>query len=143
ASAFLEYPGGVLHFLPASQLVEDVPDEPLQQLADELAGGQLLALAEVDQLAVQPVAHRAPLVLLDQGSGIYPEGEVVVAKLPELPDDRLEDRADAHRLRYPGADVADPKFERGIAPARAYVPPDLGGVRDGVRRHHRLDQLHE
>ena len=82
---------GVLHLLAAAQFVHHVVDEPLDQLADQVAGRQFLLLAEVDQLAVQTVADRSPLVLLDQVEWVDAEGHVVAAQLPHLGDDRLED----------------------------------------------------
>ena len=78
----------------------------------QLARRQLLLLAEVDQLAVEPVAHRAPLVLLDQRRGVDAERQVVAPQLPDLRDDRLEDRRDADRLLDARADVADAELER-------------------------------
>src|SRR5262245_46855592 len=62
ARPFLEDLKRVLHFLAAAQVVDHVADEPLDHLADQFAGRELLLLAEVEQLAVQAEAHRPPLV---------------------------------------------------------------------------------
>ena len=63
---------------------------------------QFLLLAEVDQLAVEAVAHRPPLVLLDQVGGVDPEGDVVAPQLPQLGHDRLQDRGHCRPPRPPG-----------------------------------------
>src|SRR3989442_1307485 len=48
----------------------------VEQLADERAHRDLLHLAEVDERAVEAVAHGAPLVLLDQLAAVLAEAEV-------------------------------------------------------------------
>src|SRR5258705_6881982 len=63
---------GVAHLTPTTELVHNVVHEPLEQLGDQLASGLLPALAEVYQVAVEPEAHRPPLVLLDQGRRVQP-----------------------------------------------------------------------
>ena len=78
----------------------------LEQLAHEVAGGQLGLLAKVDQLAVEPVAGRAPLVLVDQLFGIDAEGYVALAQLPVPEDERLAEGGDGDGLVYARADVA-------------------------------------
>src|SRR6185312_16723831 len=77
ARAFLEDPVGVFDFLAAPQLVDDVADEPLDELAHEVTGGKLDALAEIDQPTVQAVADRAPLVLLDEVRRVHAQGHVL------------------------------------------------------------------
>src|SRR5947208_4112123 len=42
----------ILYLAPATQLIYDVVDEPLQHLGDQLAGRKLLFLAEINQLTV-------------------------------------------------------------------------------------------
>src|SRR5690606_24578843 len=66
AGALREDAVGVLHLGAAAELVHDVADEPLDQLDDELARGQLGLPPEVDELAVEAVADGPPLVLLDE-----------------------------------------------------------------------------
>src|SRR5688500_9599501 len=77
ARAFLENLERVLDILPASELVDDVADEPFDQLANQLARRQLTLLPEVDQLAVQPITHRTPLVLVDELRRVNAERDVV------------------------------------------------------------------
>ena len=87
-----------------------------------VARRQLLLLAEVDQLAVEAVAHRPPLVLLDQRRRVDAERHVVAPQLPQLGDDRLEDGRDAHRLVDPRADVADAELQRRVTASSAARP---------------------
>src|SRR5689334_16233446 len=62
----------VVHFPPAPEIADHVVDE-LEQLERELAHRHLAALAEVDQLAVDPPAGGAPLVLLDERAVVAAE----------------------------------------------------------------------
>src|SRR5438477_8447376 len=71
AGALVQDTEGVLDFLAATELVHHVVDEPLDQLADQGARRELDFLAEVDELAVEPVATRAPLVLLDATGRVH------------------------------------------------------------------------
>src|SRR5581483_9569972 len=98
ARPLIQYSKCVLHFAPAPQLVEDIVDEPEDQLAHELPRRALLFAAEVDELAVDAVSDRPPLVLLDERARIHAKRHVVAAKLPQLGDDRLENRGDADRF---------------------------------------------
>src|SRR5688572_10146044 len=94
ARAFIENPKGILHLLPAAEVVENDIDEPFDGLADELPRGQFGGLAEVDELSVETEAHRAPLVLLDHRLRVDTERHVVAPQLPELGDDGLENGSD-------------------------------------------------
>src|SRR6185437_14639055 len=80
---------GVFDFGARSEVVDHVVDEPANQLTNEIGGRQLLALAEIYELAAQAIADRTPFILLDQRQRIDAEGEVVAAELPEFGDDRL------------------------------------------------------
>src|SRR5579859_3607646 len=140
AGAEIEDLEGVGDLRAAAKVVHDVVNEPLDQLADEVASGQLLLLAEVYQLAVQAIADDAPLVLLDEIHRVDTERHVVGAQLPELGDDGLKDGGDADGFVYAGADVADTDFQRGIAPVGAHIPPNLAAVGDGIGFHQRFEQ---
>src|SRR5690348_5818207 len=118
----------VRHLLPAAQLVHHIADEPLEQLTDEIACGQLDAFAEIDELPVQAVTDGAPFVLLDEVGRIHTQRHVVAPQLPELRHHRLEDRGDAYGLVHARAHVTDAEFERGIGPVGAHIPPDLGAI---------------
>src|SRR5512140_3960236 len=115
--------------------MDDVVDEPRDELSHEIPCWRLLLASEVDEVAVQSPAHRAPFVLLDQLGVVDAEGDVVAPQLPELGDDRLEDRRDADRLIHARAHIADPEFQRGIQMMRPNIPPDLGTIRDALRAY--------
>src|SRR4029077_13053595 len=141
ARTLLENLVGVLDFLAAPQLVHDVADEPLDELAHEVARGQLDALAEIEEPPVQAVADGAPFVLLDEVRRVHAEGHVLTPQLPQLGHDRLQDRRDTDGFVHASADVADPKLQRRVAPVRPHVPPDLGSVGDGPGTGQHVDQL--
>src|SRR5262245_50824466 len=65
ARPLFEDPAHVIQLVLRAEDVRRLADE-VEQLADQLAGRDLLLLAEIDQLTVDAVAHRAPLVLLDE-----------------------------------------------------------------------------
>src|SRR5689334_18670030 len=83
----------VVHLAAAPQIAHDVVDE-LDELQREIAHRHLAALAEVDQLAVDPPARGAPLVLLDERAMVAAEAEVAFAEAKQLHDDRLRERGD-------------------------------------------------
>src|SRR5687768_13148546 len=66
AGAVLQDAVGVLDLAAAAELIDDIGNEPLEQLQDQIAGRTLVLLAEIDQLAVESVTDGAPLVLLQQ-----------------------------------------------------------------------------
>src|SRR3954467_15789605 len=108
----------VLDLLPASELVDDVIYEPGEHLGDQLAGGKLLILAEVDQLAIETEPHGSPLVLFYIRGRIDAEGHVVAAELPELRNNRLENGSDADGLFDSRTDVADAELQSGVGVVR-------------------------
>ena len=66
ARTMVENPADVLDFVPAVQLVQHVVHE-LQILENQVPLRHLGLTAEVDQLPIDPVARRAPLVLHEEG----------------------------------------------------------------------------
>ena len=69
----------VAHFPPASQVVHHIVHER-EQLESELAHRDFLPIPEVDQLAFEPPARRAPFVLFDQRPMVAAEPEIALAK---------------------------------------------------------------
>src|SRR5919198_225469 len=103
-----------------------------QGLLGEVAHGDLLLLAEVDQLAVDAEAEGAELVLVDERRRVLAEAEVLRAELQQLGADRLDERGQADDLVDPGAGVADAELDRRVLPVGAQVPPDALAVVDGA-----------
>ena len=113
--------------------------DEVEQLVDEVADGDLLLLAEVDELAVEPVAHGAPLVLLDERAGVLAEREVPPVEQVERAHQRLDERGDRHRVVDARRHVADADLhgvEEGVG---ADVPPDLLRVVDTARPDEEVD----
>ncbi len=106
----------------------DLFGHQFQKFAHELAGRHFFILAEVDHLAVQPIAHGPPLVLQNQFPPVDPKRHVPAAQLPEPEHDGLEQGRDGDGLIGPRADVADSEFQSGVLVVRAYVPPNFAGV---------------
>src|SRR5256885_5632504 len=130
----------VLHLAPAPQIVHDIVDE-LDELEREIAHRHLAPLAEIDQLAIDPPARGAPLVLLDQRAMIAAEAEVALAEAKQLHDDRLRERGDRDRRARRGRHVAGSELERAAGRGRAQGPPDLLAVVDAVEPDQRPDVL--
>jgi hypothetical protein len=122
---FIKNPKRVLDFLATAEVIDDVIDEPLEHLADESARRKVHLLAEVDELAVETEACRAPLVLLDERLRVDAKRHVVTPQLPELRHHRLKDRGDAHRLVHARAHIAHAELEGRELVMRPNVPPDL------------------
>src|SRR5439155_24255199 len=93
---------------------------------------QLAAPLEVDQLAVHPVANRAPKVLLDLALahrlGQAP-GVVVERALGYAGGDQGLDRKGLRTSRLSVADAQLDRAERVVGP---HAPPELGGLGDRV-----------
>src|SRR3954468_8044753 len=81
----------VLDLAPAAELVDDIVDE-FEQLERQFPHRHFAPLAEVNQLAVEPPARGAPLVLFDQRAMIAPEPEIPETQAVQLDDDRLRQR---------------------------------------------------
>src|SRR5690242_17999793 len=73
----------VVDLRPAAQLVHHVVDE-FEQLVDQGHALDLLALAEVDQLAADAVARGAPFVLGEQQPAVQAEAQVLLDELVQL-----------------------------------------------------------
>src|SRR3984893_16924597 len=128
----------VLDLPPAVELVNHIVDE-LEQLHGKLAHRYFLALAEVDQLAVEAPAGRAPLVLFDERARIAAEAEIARAQAIELDDDGLRQRGDRNRCARRRRHVAHPEFQRAEGWMRPQVPPDLLRVVDAVELDEEVD----
>ena len=72
AATTLEHGADVLDFAPAIQLIDHIVHE-FEIFEHQLARRHFLLLPEVDHLAFETVARRAPLVLHDQGAAVHPE----------------------------------------------------------------------
>src|SRR6187200_1450208 len=125
-----------------AELVDDVVHER-EHLGDQVAEGDLDLLAEVDELAVNAVAARAPLVLEDQRAAIAPEPEVLDAQLVQLEADGLDERRDRDGLLEAHRDVADAELDRLEEGMRTHVPPDLLPVVDRPGLHEHADEVVE
>src|SRR5205085_8873628 len=111
ARAFLQDPLDVVHRPPRAQLVDHVVHE-LAQLLGQVPGRHLGLLAEVDELAVEAVAHGAPAVLRDEVRHVLAEPEVALAQPQQLATDGLDQRGQADGLLHPRRGVADPELQR-------------------------------
>src|SRR6266566_2667498 len=120
----------ILDRLSRAKLVDDVVHE-LEQLEREVAHRHLGLLAEVDQLAIDPVADRPPLVLGDQSRHVLAKTEVARAKNEQLGAYRLHQSGEAHRLLESCRHIADAKLQgRKARPDDAPV-----GLQPGVAPH--------
>ena len=83
-TADLELPSKAPEFRQLLGLLIDHVVDKLQQLQHEIAHRHFLLFTEVDHFAVQAIAHRPPLVLLNQHTAIKPEPKVLVDEFVEL-----------------------------------------------------------
>src|SRR5712691_9109399 len=108
-------------------------EHPLDQLVDPLARGDRLAPLEVDELARQPVADRAPEVLLDQAVRQRLDGAALVVGPSDTHDERCGECRERLRLRQLRLAVAHPDLDRGESKVRPHAPPDLRVLRNRPR----------
>src|SRR6185436_12029831 len=101
-----------------------------QEFANEITNRHFFALAEIYHLAIKPIAHRAPLVLLDQHFVMKPEGQISIQKSIKLGYQGLEDGRDGDRVVHAGRNIADAKLKCRKERVRTHVPIDLLGVVD-------------
>src|SRR2546421_6516380 len=112
--AFLEDAVGIFDFLAATKFVDDVTQEPFDQFADQVTGRKLFLFTEIDELAIQTVAHSSPFVLFDKIHGVDTEGHIIAAQLPELGDNGLEKCSHANCFIDTRTDIANAKFQSRV-----------------------------
>src|SRR5712664_2597347 len=114
----------VLDLFPRAEIVEHVVDK-LQQLANQIFGGNFLLFAKIDHHAVQTVTHGAPLVLLNQHAPVETKAKVLLDQAGEFGDDGLEQSGDGDSVVDARGNVADAKLQRREKRMRPAIPPDL------------------
>ena len=124
----------------ASQIVHDIIDE-IEKLFAEFAHGDFGLLAEVDQIAFDAPARRAPFVFLDQRARVHPVAHVLGVEIMELDDDGLRQRSDCDCVLDSRRDIADSKFESAEDGVRAHVPPDFFCVVDAAQLDEQADVI--
>ena len=77
----------VVDLFARAELVDDVVDE-FEEFEDQIADRDFLALAEVDQFPVEPIARGAPFVFADQRAPIDAEAEILAMQFVEFGGDR-------------------------------------------------------
>src|SRR5262249_58779823 len=87
---------------------------------------------EADLCPPAPPAGAPPFVLEDQGPPVHAESQILLAKLPELETDRLDQGRERERFFQAHHRVADAKLDRLEKGMWAHVPPDLFAVVDRV-----------
>src|SRR5262249_21191559 len=112
----------------------------LHERPESLAGRTLLVLLEPDELRVEPVAGRAPLVLLDERPGLGCDLAVPLVSIRERRHETLAEGDEPRDVRKPRLRVADPHLDRAECRVRPQVPPDVRVVRERVGLDTALDE---
>ena len=94
---------------------------------------ELLAALEVDHAPVQPVANRAPEVLLHQPRGGSVEGHALVVVQRRLGHRRRDQPGQGGGLPRRGLGVADPHLHGAEGGVRPHAPPQLRVLDEGAR----------
>lgn len=102
--------------------VEAVQDgfDAFEQLVQQVADGDLLFDAEVEQFSLQTVAHGAPFVLGDEGAVVKAEGHVAMAQVHHPGDGCLDQCGDGEHVVDVGQGVADTNLKRGLFRCRPF-----------------------
>src|SRR5882672_8348041 len=130
----------VTYFCPGIELVEYVIDKG-QVFLQQLAHRNFLLLAEVDNLSVDAVAGRPPLVFHDQSAAVEAEALVLLVELVELDHRGLDQRGQRYGFFYAHGDIAHAEFEGVEEWMRADVPPDFLGVVDATGLDQEIDEV--
>src|SRR5436190_2183737 len=113
--------------------------QPLDEPASQLASGDARAFRQVDQLALEAVARRQPLVLLQQLVRERAELVAGLVVLGELLGHRLDQRRDRDGVLQAGLRVTAPHLDRAELRVGPDVPPQERVVGDRARLHHEVD----
>src|SRR5215472_10863016 len=124
----------------AAQIVDDIVDE-IEEFFAEFAHGDFGLFAEIDQIAVDAPARRAPFVFLDQRARIHAVAHVLGVEIMELDDDGLRQGGDGDGVFDSRCYVADSKFEGAEHGVRADVPPDFFRVVDAAQLDEQADVI--
>src|SRR5439155_7820728 len=104
--------------------------DPVEQLLEPRPRRDRLAALEVDQLTREPVADRAPEVLLEQPPRHVGEPLPLVKGARATDRERVGERRDALRLAEVGLPVHDSQLDRRIREVRTDAPPELPVLAD-------------
>src|SRR6266545_5320166 len=108
-------------------------ERPFDQILDGGPRRAHVTGGEVDQLAGEAVADRAPEVLLDQAMRIRGQRLALVDRPHDPGGERVHQRAQRARLLEVGLAVADPDLDGRKREVGPHAPPDLGVLVDGAR----------
>ena len=101
-----------------------------EDLFEQFGVGNDRASAEIDETLVEPIALRAPAVLVDQHARIEPPALVLALQAPQHAQQAAEEGGDRQRVFQCRAAIGDAHFEGRKAVARPQIPPQFGGVLD-------------
>src|SRR5260370_19003348 len=113
---------------------------PLHELLDARTGADRLPALEVDQLAREPEADRAPQILLEQP--VRPRGQrlALVERARDSRRERIDERDERARLGDLGLRIADANLDGRKLEVRSDAPPKLCvlGDRPGLVREREI-----
>src|SRR5918996_5376758 len=99
--------------------------DPDRELLEPLPGRQHAPRVEVDHIAGEPVADRAPEVLLDEAMRMEGKLLAVVERAGDAGDERVHEGREGLGGAELGLTVADPELDRREGEVRPDAPPDL------------------
>src|SRR5947207_7933239 len=97
--------------------------DPLEQSLEVRAGGPHVARGEVDELAGEAPARRAPEVLLDQPVRVVEKGLALVERAGDARGERVDERRQGARLFEIRLSVADPDLHGREGKVWPHAPP--------------------
>ena len=142
AGAGLEDCADAVDGFAAAELVDLGIDEG-QVLFNQVAQGDFLLLAEIDELAVEAVADGAEFVFGDQRAGVVAEVLVGFVQAVEVRGSGLDERGDGDGFFGAKGNVAGADFDGVEEGMGADVPPDFFGVVDAAGADQQADVVVE
>src|SRR5260370_3654320 len=120
---------GVRYLADATEVTRVLLDED-KYLFEQLSVGHDRAPAKIDEPLVEPVARRAPAVLVDQHARIEPPALVLALQAPQHAQNAAEEGGNRQRVFERRAAIGDAHFEGRKAVARPQIPPQFRAVLD-------------
>src|SRR5215218_1631363 len=140
SGALLEQVGDALELVGAAEVL-GVLAQPVVQAPAELLGRDHPALGQVDELALEAMAGRQPLVLVEHLVRVGAELLAGLVVLGELLDHRLDQRGQGERVLDVGLGVHRADLDGAEARVRADVVPEVGLVGHHARVDHEADPV--
>src|SRR6266567_6405329 len=121
----------IVHFAATTQVVNNILNK-VQGFINRVTHAQAAAFAKIDDLGIQTIAHRPPLVFFEIFTAKDGYIHVVFMTPGELGDQSLAESCERKSIFNSCRHIANTKFEGIKKWMRPYIPPDFFAVIDAL-----------